>query len=318
MEDIQRIKDRRKLGSSDLEVTSVGLGVWAWGDIKFWTFGEDFDRADIDATWRRNLDARVNFIDTAEIYGKGASETIVGELLKETSEDLVIATKFYPEPDSPEQVRKSAEASLRRLGVDVIDLYQVHWWPPRMPIGGLMREIDLLVRDGLVRYVGVSNFSIEQVEEAQGHMEHARIVSNQVHYSLLHREPEREGLVEHHRENDIAIIAYSPLEQGILTGKFSPDAPPGGFRGHKPRFSPEGLKAVQPVLRALEEASRAHHRTMAQGALAWLLKDPNVVVIPGAKNVRQLEENIGGADWQFTPEELASIEEAYSEYGHHW
>ncbi len=318
MEDINIVKDRRKLGSSDLEVTSVGLGVWAWGDISFWTYGEDFDRADIDATWRRNLDARVNFIDTAEIYGKGASETIVGELLKETREDLVIATKFYPEPSSPEQVRKSAEASLRRLGIDVIDLYQVHWWPPRMPIGDLMREIDLLVRDGLVRYVGVSNFSVEQVEEAQGHMEHARVVSNQVHYSLLHREPEREGLVEHHRDNDIAIIAYSPLEQGILTGKFSPESTPGGFRGNKPRFSPQGLTAVQPVLHALEEASRSHGRTMAQGALAWLLKDPNVVVIPGAKNVRQLEENVGGADWQFNPEELASIEEAYLEYGRHW
>ena len=127
VEDIQRINDRRNLGSSDLEVTSVGLGVWAWGDTRFWTYGEDFDRADIDATWRRALDAGVNLIDTAEIYGHGASETIVGELLAETREELVIATKFYPERDSPEAVRRSAEASLTRLGIDVIDLYQVHW-----------------------------------------------------------------------------------------------------------------------------------------------------------------------------------------------
>jgi aryl-alcohol dehydrogenase-like predicted oxidoreductase len=315
MEIADKVKDYRKLGTSDLNVTSVGLGVWAWGDVSFWTYGQDFDRSDIDATWRLNLEAGINFIDTAEIYGKGASETIVGELLRDTEEELVIASKFYPERDSADRVRSAAEGSLERMGVEKIDLYQVHWWPPRIPISGLMREMDALVRDGLVRYVGVSNFSVEQVEEAQSYMEQGRIVSNQVKYSLLHRDPETEGLVEHHKENDIAIIAYSPLEQGILTGKFSPDNRPGGFRRDKPRFSPEGLRAVQPVLAALEEASQAHERTMAQGALAWLLKDPNVVVIPGAKNVRQHEENVGGADWAFTDDELDRIEAAYEEYG---
>jgi aryl-alcohol dehydrogenase-like predicted oxidoreductase len=314
MGDVERIKDIRPLGRSDLRVTSVGLGVWAWGDKSFWTYGYDFDRGDIDDTWRRNLEAGVTFIDTAEIYGRGASETIVGELLKETEEDLVIASKFYPERDSAESVRKAVEGSLERLGVDTIDLYQVHWWPPKIPISDLMKELDLVVRDGLVRYVGVSNFSVEQLEEAQSYLEHTDIVSNQVHYSLLHREPETEGMVEHHKENGIAIIAYSPLEQGILTGKFGPHNPPGGFRGNKPRFSVKGLRAAEPLLGVLKEASNAHGHTLAQGALAWLLKDPNVVVIPGAKNVMQLEENVGGADWEFTSEELDRIEEAYQVY----
>jgi aryl-alcohol dehydrogenase-like predicted oxidoreductase len=309
-----KIADIRQVGRSDLCVTSVGLGVWAWGDTGFWTYGADFDRTDIDATWRANLEAGVNFIDTAEIYGHGASETIVGELLGDTEEDLVIATKYWPDRDSPTSVRKAAMGSLERLGVDVIDLYQVHWPPERLPIPALMREMDLLARDGLVRYVGVSNFSVEEVDEANSHLEHTEIVSNQVHYSLLHREPETEGLVAHHAKNGIGIIAYSPLEQGILTGKFTPENPPGGFRGRKPRFTPEGLKAVQPVLEVLDSAARAHGRTMAQAALAWLLKDPNVVVIPGAKNVRQLTENVGGADWQLTSEELDSIEGAYLEY----
>jgi aryl-alcohol dehydrogenase-like predicted oxidoreductase len=308
------IEDRRMLGSSDLEVTSVGLGVWQWGEVNWWTYGKDFTREDIDQVWRANLEAGVNFIDTAEIYGKGASELIVGELLEGTDADLVIASKLYPDKGSVEEIRKALEGTLHRLGVETLDLYQVHWWPPKMPISGVMRELDSAVRDGLVRHVGVSNFSVDQVEEAQSHLEHARIVSNQVHYSLLHRDPETEGLVEHHRRNGIGIIAYSPLEQGILTGKFTPDAPPSGFRANKPRFSPEALVAARPVLEALEGAARAHGRTMAQAALAWLLKDPDVVVIPGAKSLRQLEENVGGADWQLTGAELAAIEEAYSVY----
>jgi aryl-alcohol dehydrogenase-like predicted oxidoreductase len=314
MDNQGRIEDKRRLGGSDLDVTSVGLGVWQWGDINFWTYGKDFDRTDIDQVWRRNLEAGVNFIDTAEIYGKGASELIVGELLKETEEALVIASKLYPEKDSVEEVWKAVEGSIERMGIDYIDLYQVHWWPPKMPISGVMKELDRAVQEGLVRYVGVSNFSIEEVEEAQSYLEHTEIVSNQVHYSLLHRDPETEGLVEHHKKNGIAIIAYSPLEQGILTGKFTPDNPPGGFRANKPRFSQDGLKAVQPVLKVLDEAARAHGKSMAQAALAWLLKDPNVVVIPGAKNLRQLEENVGGADWQLTDTELASIEAAYTVY----
>jgi aryl-alcohol dehydrogenase-like predicted oxidoreductase len=120
--------------------------------------------------------------------------------------------------------------------------------------------------------------------------------------------------VDHHARSGIAIIAYSPIEQGILTGKFGPDDPPDGFRAKKPRFSPEGLRAVRPVLDELEAAGRNHGRTMAQAALAWLLKDPNVVVIPGAKTLVQLEENVGGADWQLTQVELDRIEEAYAEY----
>ena len=286
------IRDRRRLGGSDLEVTSVGL----------------------DALWWRTVEAGVNFVDTAEVYGHGASETILGDLLGDTDAPMVVATKVYPDKDSAHEVRKAAEGSLRRLGLDVIDLYQVHWWPPRMDIGDMMRELDALARDGLVRYLGVSNFSVEQVEEAASHLEHADIVSNQVHYSLLHRDPETGGLVDHHARNDIAVIAYSPLEQGILTGKFSPDHRPGGFRADKPRFSPEGLEAVRPVLAELDTAARAHGRTMGQAALAWLLKDPNVVVIPGAKNLAQLEENVGGADWQLTRSEVDRIEIAYAEY----
>jgi len=308
------IKDRRRIGASGPTVTSVGVGTWAWGERKFWEFGKGYGRADLDAVFARALELGVSWFDTAEVYGDGASESIIGELLARTKEAPLIATKVMPERADPRTVRKAAEGSLKRLGVEAIDLYQVHWPPPKMPMADLMREMEALVDDGLVRAVGVSNFSVAEVEQAQGHMQHARIVSNQVHYSLLHREPEEEGLVEHHRRTGVGIIAYSPMEQGLLTGKFTPTDLPQGFRGGKPRFQAENLRRLAPLLDVLAGVGKAHGRTMAQAAMAWLLKDPNVVVIPGAKNVRQLEEDVGCVDWQLTGKELDRIEDAFQAY----
>ena len=314
MAERREIKDRRRIGATGPTVTSVGIGAWAWGDKKFWEYGKGYGRKDLDAVWARALELGVTWFDTAEVYGNGASETIIGELLPGTKEPPVIATKIMPEREDPRAVRKAAEGSLKRLGVEHIDLYQVHWPPPKMPMGDLMREMEALYDDGLVKAVGVSNFSVAEVEQAQSNLQHAHIASNQVHYSLLHREPEEEGLVEHHRRAGIGIIAYSPLEQGLLTGKFTGANPPKGFRGSKPRFQAENLRRVGPLLEALDEVGSPHGHTKAQTAMAWLLKDPNVVVIPGAKNVRQLEEDVGCADWKLTGKEIDRIEEAYHAY----
>jgi len=309
---------RRRLGRTDLHISEIGLGVWAWGAKRGWGYGKGYGHDDLERTWLKAVEQGVNFIDTASVYGVGESERIVGEMLRQTDQEMVIATKYFPLHLFAGSVRKAAKRSLDRLGLKEVDLYQVHWPNPMMSLRGTMREMERLVKEGKVRHIGVSNFNVKQLEAARSYLSREDVVSNQIHYSLLHRKPETEGMIEHASKEGVTIIAYSPIAQGILTGKYGPENRPGGLRRVTPMFRRKNLRRVAPLLKVLGEVGSDHDRTMAQTALAWLLKDPNVVVIPGAKRPRQLEENIGARDLTLAPGDLERLEAAYNTHVPGW
>ena len=309
---------RRRLGRTDLRISEIGLGVWAWGAKRVWGYGKDYGHDDLERTWWKAVEQGVNFIDTASVYGSGESERIVGEMLRQTDGEMIIATKYFPLHLLAGSIRKAARRSLDRLGLKEVDLYQVHWPNPMMSLRATMREMERLVKEGKVRHIGVSNFNVKQLEAARSYLSREDVVSNQIHYSLIHRQPETDGMIDHASREGVTIIAYSPIAQGILTGKYGPGNRPGGLRRVTPMFRKKSLRQVAPLLEVLGEVGADHDRTKAQTALAWLLKDPNVVVIPGAKRPRQLEENIGARDLTLVPGDLERLEAAYNTHVPGW
>jgi aryl-alcohol dehydrogenase-like predicted oxidoreductase len=304
--------ERRRLGGSDLEVTAIGLGVWAWGARQIWGYGKAYGREELDQVWELALERGLNFIDTASIYGLGESERIVGDLLRRTEQEMVIATKYFPLHLLSGSIRRAAIKSLARLGLKEVDLYQVHWPNPIMSLRSTMREMEGLVREGKVRHIGVSNFNVKQLEAARSYLSREDVVSNQIHYNLIRRKPERDGMVAYAKKEGVTIIAYSPIAQGILTGKYNPGKRPGGMRRFQGRFTRGSLRKASTFLKILDRVARSNDCTMGQTSLAWLLKDPNVVVIPGAKNPRQVRENMGTNECRLTQLDIETLEQAYA------
>ncbi|UCC92583.1 MAG: aldo/keto reductase [Thermoplasmata archaeon] len=310
--------ERRRLGRSDLEVTSVGLGAWSWGATRVWGYGKRYGRQEVEDAWWKSIEMGVNFVDTASVYGNGESERIIGDLLKRTEEDIIIATKYFPLHMMTRSVRGAAERSLRRLDLKEVDLYQVHFPPFFMSLKGTMREMERLVREGKVRHIGVSNFNVKQLEAARSYLSREDVVSNQIHYNVVNRLPERNGMIEHARREGVTIIAYSPIAMGLLTGKYNLGNRPGGIRRFNRKFSRRGLRQVAPFLAKLREMASPECGTMAQASLAWLLKDPNVVVIPGAKNPRQAEENAAAAACSMSDTQVQELDHAYARFVPGW
>jgi aryl-alcohol dehydrogenase-like predicted oxidoreductase len=247
----------------------------------------------------RAIELGVNLIDTAEIYGQGRSEKIVGQAIQGLREKVFIATKLFP-LGLPLQVASRARASARRLGIDRIDLYQQHWPSALFPPRSTMPRFKKLVDQGLVGHIGVSNFSAGQWQEAERAAGIA-VLSNQVQYSLAHREPETALVPWAQREGRI-VIAYSPIAQGLLSGRYL-DAPPSNFRRMRSDFRAAARARFVPLVAALKEIGTRHQATPAQVALAWLVNQPNVVAIPGASSARQVEENAAAGDLVLDAEE---------------
>jgi len=283
-------------------VSAVGLGTWQFGSRE-WGYGSEYARGEAVKIVHRALDLGVTLIDTAEIYAFGQSERIVGEAIKGRRDEVFLATKLFP-IGLPVQVAAKARASARRLGVDRIDLYQQHWPSPMFPPGATMPRLRKLVDSGLVTHVGVSNHSLAQWQAAEAAFG-GPVLSNQVRFSLLDRGPEVD-LLPWSQATGRLVIAYSPLAQGLLSGRYQ-DASPRNFRRFNPAFRGASKAKLKPLLAAMLEIASRLQATTSQVALAWLLRKPNVVVIPGASSVHQLEQNAAAADVELTAEDDARL-----------
>jgi len=298
-----------QLGLNGPKVAAVGVGCWAWGDRLYWDYGRTYNKQDLRAAFQASLAKGVTFFDTAEVYGLGASERLLGEFVAESGTEVVIASKFFPLPWrlSRRQLLGALRGSLKRLGVLQIHLYQVHWPFPPIKIETWMHTMADAVEAGLIRQVGVSNYSPRQTERAFETMQSRglHLASNQVRYSLLDRRPERSGLLTLCKELGITLIAYSPIAQGLLTGKYTPTTPLPPRRG----MSADKVRRAQPLVNELRRVGAAHGgKTPAQVAINWCIAK-GALPIPGAKNAQQARENAGALGWDLRTDEVARLDE---------
>jgi aryl-alcohol dehydrogenase-like predicted oxidoreductase len=301
----------RYVEAGGARLSAVGLGTWQFGSGE-WGYGSAYAEETAPAIVHRSLDVGVNVVDTAEIYGFGRSERIVGRALLGRRDDAFLCTKLLPVLPLDPVVGWRARGSLRRLETDHVDLYQLHWPNPAVPPAATADALRRLLRSGRARHVGVSNYPLARWQELERQLG-APVLSNQVRYSLLDRRPERE-LLPWAREHDRLLIAYSPLAQGLLSGRYDADHLPTGLRARTRPFNPDNVRALAPLLQVLREVAEAHGATCAQVALAWLQRRPNVVAIPGASSVAQAEENAASADIDLGAAEDEALTKASDEY----
>ena len=282
-------------------LSAIGLGTWQFGSRE-WGYGDAYAEGTAIEITERALDLGINLIDTAEVYAFGRSERIVGRAIRERDRDEVfLATKVFPVLPLSSIVQQRGVASADRLGVERIDLYQVHWPNPVVPITQTMAGMRRLQRTGLVRHVGVSNFPLSRWQDAEAALG-GPVLSNQVQYSLVHRGPDRD-LIPWAQEHGRLVIAYSPLAQGFLSARYDGTNTPGGVRSSNSLFLAENIERAQPLFTALKEIAVRHSATPAQVALAWVIRRPNVVAIPGASSVAQLEANAAAADLELSDDD---------------
>ncbi len=317
--------DKRKIKNTDLFITPVTFGAWAiggfmWGGAK---------RNDALEAINTAIDNGMTSIDTAPVYGMGASELLVGKAIKGKRDQVEILTKcglkwgenageFYFSTEDPngksidiykngtkKSIIRECEDSLRRLGTDYIDLYQLHW-PTSDPLEETMEAFNVLIKQGKIRHAAVCNYDAELLAEA---LQYAPIVSNQVPYSMVKRDIENE-VVPFCRSNELGILAYSPMQRGLLTGKFSPDHDfnTGDSRADSPYFKPDNIKKVNAFLEDIKEIAGDKNITLAQLVLRWTMEQPGInAVLAGARNADQVKDNIGATDFLLEKEEIEII-----------
>jgi aryl-alcohol dehydrogenase-like predicted oxidoreductase len=307
--------DRITLEGSGVSIPPLGVGTWAWGDKKTWGMGgydASYTEETILQAWQACLEAGVVLFDTAEVYGGGESERIIGRLLARDPSvrpRVVIASKFMPSPwklGVTSALVAAARASLERLGIDAIDLYQIHGPISLRSHEALAEALAAAHQQGLVKAVGVSNYSIKETcsIDAALRKRELRLASNQIEFSLLRTMPEKVGLLGCCRELGVVPLAYSPIGQGRLTGKYSSENPPPASRS----FSNHPMAAVDKVVAELRRIGAANgERTPSQVALAWIIAK-GAVPIPGAKNRPQAEDNAGALGWRMDADDVEALD----------
>jgi len=301
----------KELGKSSIKISAIGLGTWQWG-AREWGWAREYGRLDVLGAFQKAFESGINFVDTAEIYGWGNSERLVGEAIKGHRDEVVIATKVWPWNLSSGRLMRAADRSAQRLGVDVIDLYQIHWPNPIFPISKTMKTMKRLVKLGKIRSVGISNFNLAKTKAAREALSPLDLASNQVKYNLIDRKIETD-LLPYAQGSNITIIAHTPLARSLLSGKYTLQHKPASLaQAASPRFSSRNLSRMNNLQQTLSSIAQAHNKTAAQVALNWLIGRQNVVAIPGTKTARHVESSAGAVGWRLTENEKQQLESAAS------
>jgi aryl-alcohol dehydrogenase-like predicted oxidoreductase len=312
----EREETSMRLGTTDVRVSRLGIGAMVWGDMSTaprWNparnaYGPTGTAEEQREALEVSLAAGVNFVDTAAMYGKGASERRVGELT--SGRDVVVATKFpFGFLSRASSLPVALDGSLARLRRTTIDLYQIHYPFRWMSVPTLMELMAEAVEAGKIRAVGVSNYDARQMRTAHAELAQRGIplASNQVEYSLLHRDPETDGVLDACRELGVTLIAYMPLASGALTGKYSATARPAGWRRYTSYFRGKSLAAQAGLVELLREIGARHDGTPGQVAVRWLIQQDGVLPIPGAKNASQAAQNAGALTFTLDPAEADAL-----------
>jgi aryl-alcohol dehydrogenase-like predicted oxidoreductase len=293
-------------------ISKIGLGTWQFGSPE-WGYGKPYAEQESRAIVRRAIELGVTLFDTAESYGLGRSERILGQAISGHRQEVFLATKLFPVAPLPPVVEQRAVASANRLGVSRLDLYQLHWPNPVVKDSVIMRGMRALQRIGLVGEVGVSNYPRSRWQAAEGALG-SRVLSNQVRYSLVAHGP-TDDLIPYAERSGRVVIAYSPLAQGFLSGRYdASNRPKNRVRANSALFLPVSLERAAGLFRVLREVADAHDATPAQTALAWAIRSPAVAAIPGASSVAQLESNVAAAEIDLTDDEWRALRDAAARF----
>jgi len=299
------------LGKTSIQISRIGIGTWAWGER--WVFGAEYKESELQSVFEQSLKSNINFFDTAEVYGMGKSEKILGRFLHNNSLKPVIATKFNPRMRFGQNaLRKALKNSLKRLGLEKVDLYQIHN-PGK--INQWVNAIADVYEEGLIGAVGVSNYNPEQFKQAYEilHKRGIKLASNQMHYSLLYRKHELNGLLNLCKQLDVSFLAYMPLAQGSLTGKYTPENRPKGFL-RQITYRKGLLKQIKSLIELMLEIGQKYGgKTPSQVAINWVI-GKGATPLVGVNNKNQLNEIIGALDWRLSAEDLQKLDEISESY----